>query len=408
MKTKFLAVVIVAMFALSMMPAFSYEPSEDTVLYIDPQKKKVTGPCTESQTFEYHVMIWNVENLYAWDITITWDTTYINITSYHIKTLDFPVSGYSILIDDYTAGKLQFAVTRLGNVSGYDGSGVATALLNFEVHIEHEPCWWPCDGCVTTYIVIDDYELSTDGKIPPDPIIPDIVEDGEIKINPSKPNMEVLFSDEFDLEAKKAQGWYEGQVITAYVWVSNATKLYGIGANVVWDPDLLKIDLQQITINEEAFPQPWEELWQYLSDGYFDFWILRSEEKPPLKGTFWILKMDFKVKCLTKKGVPIPDDTLIWLDPETTGLWMCDHWYDWPDALDLSDVTYFWTPIPYDFDQNGHVGVEDIMIILDHYGETPSPGKGFDFNPDGLIDIYDIVIVAKHYCNDEPPEMPDP
>lgn len=406
MKTKFFAVVIMALLVLAIMPVFSYSPSEETVLYINPQEIKFTGPCTESQTFEGHVMIWNVEDLYAWDITITWDTIYINITEYHIKTLDFPVDGYQILIDDYTTGQLHFAVTRLGNVSGYDGTGVDTALLNFVVHIEFEPCFM--GGCVTTSIHIDNYALSSDGKIPPDPIIPDLVEDGEVGINPSKPNMEILFSDEFDLEAKKAQGWYEGQVITAYVWVSNATKLYGIEANVVWNPDLLKIDLQQITINEEAFPQPWEDLWQYLSAGYFDFGIYRPDEKPPLKGTFWILKMDFKVKCYVDAyEIPIKAEADIWLDPATTGLCMCGDWYTGSN-LDLSYSTYYWTPIPMDFSQNGHVGVEDILIILDEYGKPSPVGEGFDFNPDGTIDIYDIVIVAKHYCNDEPPEMPDP
>lgn len=410
MKTKFFAVVIIALLALAIIPVFSYGPMEETVLFIDPQEIKFTGPCTESQTFEGHVMIWNVEDLYAWDITITWDTTYINITEYHIKTLDFPVDGYKILIDDYTSGQLHFAVTRLGNVSGYDGSDVYTALLNFVVHIEYEPCW---PGCLWTLIVIDDYDLSSDGKIPPDPIIPDLVEYGNVTINPSKPNMEILFSDEFDLTAKYAQGWYEKQVITAYVWVSNATKLYGIMANITWDLDLLEIDLQQITINEEAFPQPWEFLVQDLcacsGDFYFEIW--RPEEKAPLKGTFWILKMDFKVKCYTDiYGIPIEADTDIAFDDYYTGLYMCDHWYwgDEPDMLDLSIVTYYWTPIPFDFSQNGHVGVEDIMIILDEYGEAFPAGEGFDFaNDDGVVDIYDIVVVAKHYCNDEPPEMPE-
>ena len=75
--------------------------------------------------------------------------------------------------------------------------------------------------------------------------------------------------------------------------------------------------------------------------------------------------------------------------------------------IDLSNVDYFWTPIPYDLDQNGHVGVEDIMIALEHYGEEFTPGTGFDFDEDGDCDIFDIVIVAKHYCNDVPPELED-
>ena len=410
MKSKFLAVVIIALLALSIVPAFSFDPDPEEppfVKYIDPQKIKFTGPCTESQRFTAEDMVYKVEDLYAWDIIVVWDPTYLALESYTINIpAGWPVDGYQILINETEdvddPGWLHYAVTRLGNVSGFTGT---MSLLTMDFHVIYEPCWF--DGPQDTYIFNDFYNFSGPCGLG---IEPDLVEQCEIWINPSKPNLELLLSDEFDLDAKVAQGWFEGQVITVYLWVSNVTKLYGIDVHVWWDPDLLKIDLQQITINEEAFPQPWAYLDQYLDAEWGDFYfeIKRPCEKPRLKGTFWILKFDFKVKCYVDEfGIPTDEDYFIAICDDCSHLHMCGDSYYYP-ALTLSDVYYFWTPIPFDFNQNGHVGVEDILIILDHYGEEPTPGDGFDFEPDGIIDIYDIVIVAKHYCNDTPPELPEP
>ena len=374
MKSKFLAVVIIALLALSVVPAFSFDPDPEEppfVKYIDPQKINFTGPCTESQRFTAEDMVYKVEDLYAWDIIVVWDPTYLALESYTINIpAGWPVDGYQILINETEdvddPGWLHYAVTRLGNVSGFSGT---MSLLTMEFHVIYEPCYM--EDCIETHIYNDFYNFSGPCGYG---IEPDQVEESIVWLNPSRPNMEILLTDEWPEEVpevKKTQGWYEDQVITMYVWVSNVTKLYGISAKVIWDPDLLRIDLQQITINEEAFPQPWTYLYQHLGEGSFDFDIWRPCEKPPLKGTFWILKMDFKVKCVVDEvfEIPTPDWCEVYLAPAYSGLCMCGDWYDWPDWLDLSYIEYYWTPIPYDFNQNGHVGVEDILIALDHYGD---------------------------------------
>jgi len=411
MKTKLLAVVFVALLAMSIAPAFSYEPpvpGQPFVHYIDPQELKFTGPCTESQRFTAKVMVYQVLDLYAWDILVKWDNASLILESYELKVpAGWPVGGYNILIDDLDWESLHFAVTRLGLVSGFNGT---MSLADLYFHVVAEPCW--NTGCITTVIDINNATsmFSTACGIR---MYPQIVEDGTIKINPSKPNMEILFSNTFNLTKKKALGYYEEQVITAYVWVSNATKLYGIEAEVTWDSDLLEIDLQQITINTEAFPGPWTLLIQELIPGDFYFEVLRPEPpiKPPIKGTFWILKMEFKVKCYEEDYIPINGTCTIGFNPAWTGLLMCGTWYMGTDsqAIDLSTATYYWRPIKYDFTQNGHVGVEDILEALDHYGEDRTgmvAGQGFDFDNDNDVDIYDIVKVAKAYCHSTPPPMP--
>jgi hypothetical protein len=384
MKMKLFALAVSLLLLLSVFSAvpaaisYEYPPpgTPPTVDSIEPQSFNFTGPCVDTQTFTATDVIFNVVDLWAWDVKISWDDTYINITTWtlHVPT-GWPADGYVILFNElYKAGGrvgLHFAVTGLaGKATNFTGT-MTLATMNFKVL--YEPVW--SIGTKTTWITVDYKELSNGCGAP---ITVDYAHPCVIRLIPSKPNIEVLFSKDptkFNLTEKKAQGWFEGQVITAYVWVSNATKLYGIGVEIQWDKDLLEIDLQQITINSEKFPMPWDKLAQCLTPGNFKFEISRPAPptKPAIKGTFWILKMDFKVKCYTDiEKVPINGSTLI--TPVYGGLatWltMVDGIYWSSPYLTLSAAKYYWTPIPYDFSQDGHVGKEDIALILGHYGET--------------------------------------
>jgi len=429
MKTKLFAVAILTLMLLSIVPAFSFEPDpEKCVLWIAPQNLKIEGPCTESQSFAGSVNVYQIVDLWAWDICIKWDESYINMTSH---TLNIPAefgTFYEVLEDKIykdgagaLAGKfifyLRVIVTAKAGAANFTGG---MSLIDFEMHVEYEPCWEPDGaGCVTADIVFRGAQKLSTGC--GDPIDCEIHE-GKVSLNPAKPNIEVFFTDVWPgppLSAawnasKVAQGWFEDQVISAYVWISNATKLYDIEFILIWNTSLLHVDLQQITINEEAFPMPWshldQEVYELGEEPYWDafcFYIERDHDKPPIKGTFWIVKLDFKVSCVRNStdDFPIPWDTCIgifWASLSTS----CELPYDscHPEYLDVSHAKYFWTPIAYDFDQNGHVGVEDILWIMDYYGDTDT---SYDLNKDGIVDIYDIVLVSKAYCNSTPPEMPE-
>jgi hypothetical protein len=229
--------------------------------------------------------------------------------------------------------------------------------------------------------------------------------------------VEVLFSDTFDLTKNETQGWIKKQVITAYVWLSNVTKLWDVKVKIKWNTTLLDLDYQQITINEEKFPQPWKTLEMDITHGTWDYLIVTigrpHEEEKYIKGTFWLLKLDFKVNCVMNTtgtaagtGVPISADT--WIEPDDGYMIMCGTTYTSCDSthnFTLSKSRYYFTPIPMDFDQSGHVGVEDIKIILKNYAKPDTP---FDFDKSGVVDIYDVVKVAKAYCTSTPPPIPKP
>jgi hypothetical protein len=432
MKTKLLALVVMTLLALSVfavVPAFSFVPTERTVLYIDPEEKTLTGPCTESRTFEADVIIYNVKDLYAWELLIYYDSTYLNLTDWQVKVPPgWGPADYQILYNDYnippgggTFKNLHIAVTRLGLVPGFNGT---CSLVHLVFHVEYEPCW---PEKITTYI---DFWLPMTklSNACGGAIVPDEIHNSTIKLVSSQPNVEVLFSDTFDLTKNETQGWINKQVITAYVWLSNVTKLWEVRVQIKWNTTLLALDYQQITINEEKFPQPWVKLDMTITPGAspsildkLDFTIARpNETEKYLKGTFWLLKLDFKVNCVmnttgteyipkttTKTGVPIPVDT--WIEPVDGYMKMGADTIYTPSApmynYTLSKSRYYFTPIPYDFDQSGHVGVEDITIILYNYGKPDTP---FDFNKNGVVDIYDVVKVAKAYCTSTPPPIPKP
>ena len=423
MKTKLLALGIIALLALSVfavVPAFSYTPPPPEypcVLYIEPQEKKFTGPCCDTREFEAEVIIYNVKDLFAWELAVVWDPTYLNLTDYEIKVpsgwkdTDYLI-GFEELEHDATWARLHWAVVGLaGKATNFTGS---CALLNMFFDVIYEPCW---PGCITTKI----YFSTT---YPPKlytgcgaEIVPDEIHDSTIEINPSQPNMEVLFSDTFDLTKKKAQGWIgtgpKKQTITAYVWLSNVTKLYEVKVKIRWNTSLLEIDEQQIFINEEKFPMPWVKLELKITHDtwdYIEFTIARpNKEEKYLKGTFWLLKLDFKVKCVTD-DCELPVNASTDIKPVDGYMMMCGTKYTPTDPVHnftTSYSTYFWTPIFGDFDQNGHVGVEDIMFMFDLYGPV-THGCSFDFDGDDDVDIADVLRVAKLYCTDKPPVISDP
>lgn len=416
MKHKLFAVGVILLLMFAIMPAFSFEPppggNPPCYLYITPQELKLDGPCVDTQTIEAEVAVWDIRNLFAWDIAVYWDTTYLNLTDHTLKVPPgWTVDHYEVLLDEVeVAGiyeRLHFIVTYKGLYPAGLGFNGSCPLANLFFDVIYEPQW---DDCIETGIWFSTAfppKLSTGcGEA-----IECSLHESSIHLNPGQPNMEILFSDTFDPEAKKAQGWFEDQVISAYVWVSNATKLYDIHFVILWNTSLLHVDLQQITINEEAFPMPWTYLVQYLGHDdwdFFQFEIARPETKPPIKGTFWIVKLDFKVSCVTDKWdnpknatTPIFFET----DPEWTYLSTTCGDYDVTNGLVLSNADYYWTPIPLDFNQNGHVGVEDIMWIMDYYGMADT---SYDLNDDDVVDIFDIVMVSKAYCHSTPPVLSDP
>jgi len=433
MKSKIFAVAAILILMFAVVPSFSWTPppfippSFENVQYIEPQDKTFEGPCTESRRFNATHNIYNVTDLYAYDIIISFDTTYLELERWWLNIpAGWAVDTYRVLINRTEQSPpapptmyYHFAVTRLGNVSGFTGS-MTLAVLQF--HIVYEPCW---PDCVTTKIGIVQCKMSNACGLP----IIGPAYDGFITIKSSKPNIEILFSKDpkvFNITADKtAFGWINCTWLSAYVWVSNVTKFYGMSIDVYFDPTLLNTDIQHVFINEEWFTWPWTKFKMSVicqpspPIGVVEVEIERpNEEEKWLKGTNWLIRIDFHVKCVMNMThcdpprLPINASCDVTADWALARLWMCGReykaepaWPGYPYNFTISWSTYYWRPIRYDFSQNGHVGVEDIVIILAHYGHCACFCP-FDLNGDHWVDLYDVVKVAKAYCNSTPPTAP--
>lgn len=73
------------------------------------------------------------------------------------------------------------------------------------------------------------------------------------------------------------------------------------------------------------------------------------------------------------------------------------------DAIDESHIvgiTVFTITFPWDVTEDGYVGIDDIVAVAEHFGDSPgSPDwdPKYDINKDDYIGIDDIVSVAEHF-----------
>jgi Ca2+-binding EF-hand superfamily protein len=57
----------------------------------------------------------------------------------------------------------------------------------------------------------------------------------------------------------------------------------------------------------------------------------------------------------------------------------------------------------YDITGDGYVGIDDIVLVAEHFGEDPSSPNWdprCDVTGDGYVGIDDIVLVAEHFGED--------
>jgi hypothetical protein len=102
--------------------------NKTTTLYIDPQtNKKAVG-----QDFIINISISNVADLYGWQLQLSWNKTILDVVNVTEGTFlgSREQTFFSQTINE--TGSLLSFCTRLGNISGVNGSGVL-ATIQFHV-----------------------------------------------------------------------------------------------------------------------------------------------------------------------------------------------------------------------------------------------------------------------------------
>ncbi len=78
------------------------------------------------------------------------------------------------------------------------------------------------------------------------------------------------------------------------------------------------------------------------------------------------------------------------------------NWSDMGTALSGNNVLFLKAlvsnaPSPGDANQDGKVDINDLTIVLSHYGQSGQSWGAGDFNGDSKVDINDLTIVLSHY-----------
>jgi hypothetical protein len=69
------------------------------------------------------------------------------------------------------------------------------------------------------------------------------------------------------------------------------------------------------------------------------------------------------------------------------------------DPWPVAELAY--VPLPGDANRDGRVDINDLTIVLAHYGQTGTTWSQGEFTGDGTVDINDLTIVLAHYGQSE-------
>ena len=104
----------------------------------------------------------------------------------------------------------------------------------------------------------------------------------------------------------------------------------------------------------------------------------------------------------TTPGSGVPLSTLVsggtsWTFQQATAVDnQCDIVGDGTDALG-NNKAFLLTALPGDANLDGRVDINDLTIVLAHYGQTGTTWAKGEFTGDGTVDINDLTIVLAHY-----------
>ena len=104
----------------------------------------------------------------------------------------------------------------------------------------------------------------------------------------------------------------------------------------------------------------------------------------------------------TTPGSGVPLSTLVsggtsWTFQQATAVNnQCDIVGDGTDALG-NNKAFLLTALPGDANLDGRVDINDLTIVLAHYGQTGTTWAKGEFTGDGTVDINDLTIVLAHY-----------
>jgi hypothetical protein len=287
-------------------------------LAVVPKDIEFQEPCIKGTTFTVSVILWNTGltgyDIYAFDFVLNFAAIkdwarLVNNTI--VVTSPWPAGSYFLVANETSpkilpAGQSYFTDIHLAMTAMPPGGGlveVNQTILSFQMKIRQDICW-PTYINITDAICFTSVQMSSDGTlvkpIPPGEFEADCA---RFEFASVQPSMELVDADAFlnatDLTSGKVWGTemivekcmsHETDVA---VHLNNVTGVFGFGFTLNFDPTVLEVDVQKVTV-KAAFPPPYEYMnFVYTPTDYvlevpgsncISVSVIRPSEKPGVCG----------------------------------------------------------------------------------------------------------------------------
>lgn len=160
------------------------------------------------------------------------------------------------------------------------------------------------------------------------------------------------------------------------------------GTNEIPDANML------ITDEEKAFYLPADMKYSVEIDAY-DSGKLNLTRVSPIGNDISVTKIeDVSITKGTKAFVEIkPDITDYTMKIDYDGDGTVDEEKSCKIAEEIKTIEAY----PWDINSDGIVDISDLVIVGQHFGESPPSDPRADVNDDGTVDISDLVLVGQHF-----------
>lgn len=371
--------------------------------------------------FNVTVWIFNVTDLYGYEFSLYWDTTYLSLVSFKVEQL-WPAGQQFQVRPDLLYAKTSPYVQVVGAnwpAVGLNGTFMLATLI---FHIDNDVCW-PNDYTPNQWFQFYPIPKASDSCSTSIRLCAPI--DGYWKFKPVQPEVYITPVDKVN---SKLPDQY-----TATVWIKDIVKMKDFHLNITWDPYthpapdpcgyntyytvLLTTTVTDVVINAEVFPVANRTISNIAVVSPACGWY--SPQGPVPRGS---VRVDVEMQTGFPQINATNPSKSIWLFNVT--FTKCDPWYcgaqpkytaktnhDWgvenastpikfehfswntdlgyqgyvsmccgnlfvgtTPEIKHTDAKYTFAPIPGDLDASGHTDASDLLIEAAYYG-LPGYGK---------------------------------
>jgi hypothetical protein len=343
--------------------------------------------------FDLSIDVSSITNLYAFDIQITWDNTYLNYVSYDTTSLGGVWSSYQIADQENGAGYFELAATAWEGASAFTGTH-ELFTVRFEVL-----------GGISNSIKQTPIHFATDKLSDSTPAAIDhTTVDGLYQITGLTPT--IGFTSASSQTCHKHSDPFD-----VTIGISTAENVMGFDFEVDFDSTMLDclggalgavwtgtctVGSGKITINAVSGDGGQNGTLTVLVTIHFQS-----------SSTYWHI---WKHSSITPWTNDVTNDNAIYIqsaDLAYTGaptLYYVKGGSSNGITVNPDHVSYMFSPLKGDINNDGKINIYDLTTLCHLYGDKP--GRGWDtagpydlvlINNEQIIDIYDIVIIASSY-----------